>query len=211
MESKDVYNKIAHHFDDTRYRMWPCVKNFMDTIPDGKTVVDLGCGNGKNMINHTKLNFIGIDNCEEFIKIVNNKFAERIKNNEIKSMIGDLRKIPLDDNIADYLICIAAFHHLYNDEDRYKSLDEIQRVMKDNGELLITLWAMEQPESKKTRFTNRDSIVPWHNRVDGKIYNRYYRIWYEDDFDYYIKDTKLNIIKKYNDNGNWVYHLKYIQ
>ena len=206
MESKEVYEIIAHHFDDTRYKMWPCVKKFMDMIPDGNTVVDLGCGNGKNMMVHSNLKFIGIDNCNEFIKIVNNKINEK---ENIVTKIGDIRNIPLDDNSVNYMICIAVYHHLYNDEDRYKSLDEMQRVMIDKGELLITLWAMEQPEGKKQRFTSRDSIVPWHNRTDGKIYNRYYRIWYEDDFEYYLKDTKFTIKNKYNDNGNWVYHLVY--
>lgn len=209
MESKEVYEIIAHHFDDTRYRMWPCVRRFMDTIPDGNTVVDLGCGNGKNMAEHRNLKFIAIDNCNEFINIVNRKYNNIIKNNNIVTKIGDIRNIPLEDNSIKYMICVAVFHHLYNDNDRYKSLDEMQRVMMDKGELLITLWAMEQPDSKKTRFTSRDSIVPWHNRTDGKIYHRYYRIWYENDFDYYIKKTNFSIKNKYNENGNWIYHLIY--
>lgn len=202
METAPVYEKIAHHFDGTRYRIWPCVKKFMDSIPDNSIVLDLGCGNGKNTINYSNLKFIAVDNCNEFLKIVNKK-----NNGNIKTILGDLRKIPVENNSVKYLICVAVFHHLYNDKDRFKSLKEIERVVENQGEILITLWAMEQPKSKRNNFTKQDNMVPWHNRTDGKIYQRYYRIWYENDFEKYLQKTNLKIKDKFYENGNWIYYL----
>ena len=202
METNVVYEKIAIDFDRTRYKMWPSVKKFMDKIPKNNLVIDLGCGNGKNMINYSELEFIAIDNCTEFLKIVNKKNKKNIK-----TIQGDIRKIPLEDNISNYLVCVAVFHHLYKKDDRIKCLNEIQRVVKTNGQILITLWAMEQPNSKRNKFSKQDNMVPWHNRTDCIIYHRYYRIWYENDFEEYICNTSLKIKEKFYENGNWIYYL----
>jgi len=42
-----VYNAIAGHFSSTRYSVWPKVREFMESIPSGSIVADVGCGNGK--------------------------------------------------------------------------------------------------------------------------------------------------------------------
>ena len=47
---KNVYNQIAHQFDNTRYRPWTCVEKFLDKIPINSTIGDIGCLNGKNMM-----------------------------------------------------------------------------------------------------------------------------------------------------------------
>jgi hypothetical protein len=46
---KEVYEKIAGHFDTTRYAVWGCVKRFLDGVHKCSIVGDIGCGNGKNM------------------------------------------------------------------------------------------------------------------------------------------------------------------
>lgn len=43
----EVYEKIAPHFSNTRYKMWPKVEEFMNSVPPGSIVADVGCGNGK--------------------------------------------------------------------------------------------------------------------------------------------------------------------
>ena len=43
-------------------------------------VYDIGCGNGRNM-NFKNLNFIGIDNCENFVKICNEKKLNVVTSN----------------------------------------------------------------------------------------------------------------------------------
>ena len=43
----DVYEKIAPHFSNTRYKPWPRVEQFLNSLPQGSIVLDVGCGNGK--------------------------------------------------------------------------------------------------------------------------------------------------------------------
>ena len=48
-ESLQVYEEIAGHFSDTRHSPWPKVLDFVDAIPRGGLLIDVGCGNGKYM------------------------------------------------------------------------------------------------------------------------------------------------------------------
>jgi hypothetical protein len=66
----DTYDKIAHHFNDTMRYKWKWISDFvaeLDKYKD-KYVLDLGCGNSRNM-EYEGLNFMGADTCEEFVNI----------------------------------------------------------------------------------------------------------------------------------------------
>jgi ubiquinone/menaquinone biosynthesis C-methylase UbiE len=54
-----VYNDIAHHFSDTRYKPWPRVVEFLRTFQPGSLVLDVGCGNGKYMNIRNDLMMVG--------------------------------------------------------------------------------------------------------------------------------------------------------
>jgi ubiquinone/menaquinone biosynthesis C-methylase UbiE len=45
-----VYEQIAGHFSTTRHKPWPKVVEFMELVPAGSVLLDLGCGNGKNIL-----------------------------------------------------------------------------------------------------------------------------------------------------------------
>lgn len=38
----DVYDKIASHFSNTRYKPWPKVTEFLNSIEEGSLVADIG-------------------------------------------------------------------------------------------------------------------------------------------------------------------------
>ena len=82
MQVKNIYEKIAPHFNNTRVYTWNWINTFLKTLPIDSVVYDIGCGNGRNM-NYNNLKFIGIDNCENFIKICKEKNLEVINANII--------------------------------------------------------------------------------------------------------------------------------
>ncbi|CAG8619595.1 1850_t:CDS:2 [Acaulospora colombiana] len=43
----DVYQAIAPHFSQTRYKPWPVVEQFLKGLDVGSVGADIGCGNGK--------------------------------------------------------------------------------------------------------------------------------------------------------------------
>ena len=78
---QSVYEEIAEHFDQTRPNQWPWITEFIeetDSYSDSqnsgkkKSVLDVGCGNGRNMMGYKNSEVYGIDNCSRFIQICRN-------------------------------------------------------------------------------------------------------------------------------------------
>lgn len=69
----EIYDKIASHFSSTRYKPWPKIKVFLDQIPEGSIVADVGCGNGKYLGLNDKLWMVGTDRSENLLKICREK------------------------------------------------------------------------------------------------------------------------------------------
>ncbi|KAG7909504.1 hypothetical protein KL906_002260 [Ogataea polymorpha] len=57
----EVYNDIAQHFSQTRYKPWPMVAQFLGSIRDYSLGVDVGCGNGKYLTVNPRLYIVGSD------------------------------------------------------------------------------------------------------------------------------------------------------
>ena len=194
---KDVYEAISKHFSVTRVYKWSWVIQFLDSLKEDGLVYDLGCGNGRNM-NHGKLNFVGVDNCENFIKICQDK--------QLTVINSHISKIPLAENSADAILCIAVLHHLYTDENRLNALLEMKRLIKPNGKILLSVWSINQPQKTRRSFNNYgNNIVLWNSY--GKIYERYYYIFKMDELKTLVKQAGLYILNyKYN-SGNEIYTL----
>jgi SAM-dependent methyltransferase len=161
-----VYDKIATEFDKTRVSIWTNVKNFLDDIPVGSSVLDIGCGNGKNMLYRADLDFQGIDISEEQVRICREK--------GLIVYVSSMCSLPYMDSVFDNIICVAAYHHLDNDNDRQAALQEMYRCLAPGGKALITVWAIGT-DGKKV-FTKRDELVEWKSK-DGTIYHRYYHMY----------------------------------
>ena len=54
---------------NTRHYVWPCVKSFLVDKTSEQIGLEIGCGNGKNIIYNNKLNILGIDTCKEFLQL----------------------------------------------------------------------------------------------------------------------------------------------
>lgn len=164
-----VYDKIADDFNITRVRIWGSVKTFIDSFPTRSSVLELGCGNGKNMLYRHDLDIVGIDISKEQVAIC------KRKNLNVEQ--GSIVSLNFSNGQFDYMLCIATYHHLDNDNDRKSCLQEMARCLKVCGRALITVWAMEQPEGGNFHFTKSDELVPWLSRADGNTYLRYYHIY----------------------------------
>ena len=194
---KEVYEEIAPHFSNTRTYKWSWVIDFLDSLKTDSIVYDLGCGNGRNM-DHGSLKFIGIDNCENFVSICKNKNLSVINSN--------ITKIPLNNNSADAIICIAVFHHLSSTEKRIQSLLEMKRLVKPGGKILISTWSINQPQKTRRTFNNYgNNIVLWNSY--GKLYERYYYIFKLDEIKELIKRVGLIILNYDYSCGNEIFTL----
>ncbi len=191
---KKIYDIIAPEFNKTRGYYWKPISEFIHNLPKQSLIYDIGCGNGRNMT-YADYNFIGIDNCEGFVKICNDKGLNAICNEMID--------VKLTDDSADYIICIAAYHHLSTYTNRKKALLEMKRLVKPNGEILLTVWSKNQPAKTRVSFDNYgDNIVYWKNK-----HPRYYYIFELNEIKSLICDVGLIIKKHEYDCGNEIFTL----
>lgn len=210
----EVYNKIATEFDKTRSPrlkakgkdccydlakrscVWPNVAKFLDTLPTGSTALDIGCGNGKNMLYRSDLHFKGVDVSSEQVRICKEKGLDVLE--------GSMMSLPCRDYEFDNAICIAAYHHLENDLDRTTALQEMYRCLKPGGKVLITVWAMEQEASSRRKFEKRHEYVPWKSKR-GEIHYRYYHIYSEGSLEEEIRrlEPRFSVEEVGWEAGNW--------
>lgn len=196
MEIQDIYNKIATEFDKTRVAIWSNVRIFLDSLPIGSSILDIGCGNGKNMFYRKDINCKGCDISTEQVRICQEKGLDVIH--------SSMTSLPYRNNEFNNAICIASYHHLDNDTDREASLKEIYRCLKPGGKVLITVWAMEQDASSKRLFTKRDEQVPWKSK-EGVTHYRYYHIYNKGDLEEEITrlEPRFKHVEIGWEAGNW--------
>ena len=194
---KNVYENIADRFNNTRSYKWFWIEEFLEKLGLNSLVYDIGCGNGRNM-SHNKIKFVGIDNCNNFIKICKSKNLEVINSN--------ITNIPLESNSCDAIICIAVFHQLSNNDNRLKALLEMKRLIKPGSKILLSVWSINQPKKTRRIFNDYgDSTVLWDNY--GTIYERYYYIFKVDEIKNLFKKAGLELIKHNYDCGNEIFIL----
>ncbi|CAF2095591.1 unnamed protein product [Brassica napus] len=141
-----VYDAIAPHFSSTRYAKWPRVAAFLESLPSGSVILDAGCGNGKYLGLNPNCFFIGCDISSPLIRICSEKGQEVV--------VADAVNLPYREGFGDAAISIAVLHHLSTEERRTSAVNELVRVVKPGGFVLITVWAAEQEdESLLTKWT----------------------------------------------------------
>jgi ubiquinone/menaquinone biosynthesis C-methylase UbiE len=106
-----------------------------------KTCGDIGCGSsipGCVQLLDLGAKFVhGMDLDDSFkksaIKILK---SNKEYNSRWKLDIGSLSSLPYKDNSFDFILCHGVIHHV---EDDQKALNELHRILKDNGKAYITV------------------------------------------------------------------------
>jgi len=196
-----VYEEIGKHFSDTRYKAWPVVESFLNGLDVGCIGADVGCGNGKYMAVNRNIVMLGSDRSSILLGICRDRGFE--------AMTCDTLDLPYRSNSLDFALSIAVIHHLSSPERRLAALQELLRIIKPGGKLLVFVWALEQ--SGKRKFDQQDNFVSWsmpHGKyLDGdapKVYQRFYHVFVEGELEDLIKQTNACEIEQSGyDRDNW--------
>lgn len=114
-----------------RDKEWDGVKIY---IEENSTLLDVGCGAGYNLIKaQEELNCscFGVDPDPGGHGVGRYDYNE---NNDLNIQQGFAENIPFEDNKFDVVICSHVLEHV---EDKTRTLQEINRVLKDDGTLII--------------------------------------------------------------------------
>lgn len=200
LENKYVHNTyqiIAEHFNNSRAYLWKSVKEFIDKVPKNSIILEVGSGNGKNLLRRSDCTNLAIDLCSEFCKISQKK--------GIDSLIANNLSIPYKSNSVNYILSIAVIHHLSSEERRLNAIKELVRVLKPGGRLLIQVWAFEQPDKSRNKFTIQDNYVPYKSPDKTISEKRFYHVFKSKELDNLInKISTVKILESYWEIGNWV-------
>lgn len=154
------YDAHATDFSKSRFRIWPHIKQFLDSLPPNSKVLDIGCGNGKNMTYRKDLQMFGLEYSQSLTDICIQRGLNVIQGNALT--------LPFENESFDAIIMIAVIHHI-DPILHIKVLNEIQRVLIPNGKCLITNWAVEQPENAKRQFVRGLNMVIWKGKEDNPL------------------------------------------
>jgi ubiquinone/menaquinone biosynthesis C-methylase UbiE len=193
----NTYQKIAEHFSNTRAYVWKSVKEFLKKVESNSIILEVGCGNGKNLNYRKDCINLGCDLCKNFCSITNRKGAE--------SLVANNLYLPFTDNSIEYILSIAVIHHLSTRERRMKSIYELIRILSPGGKLLIQVWAMKQPDNSRRKFTKQDNLVEFQSS-DKKIKElRFYHVFEENELEEMINNIPgIKIVQSYWEIGNWI-------
>lgn len=112
--------------------------------PKASEILEIGIGTGnlaKNFLAND-YNIIGLDQSREMLNVAKEKFPQ------LKLRLGDFMKIPFENKNFDIIVSTYAFHHL-NNEEKKVAINEMIRVLKDNGKIVIGDLMFENEEEKQ--------------------------------------------------------------
>lgn len=134
------YNQIAK--DDSKERIMPdevkevilnCCELLLPHSSESRTVVDVGAAYGFILSKINAKQKIAIDISIDYLLQIPSRYIIRIRANA--------EDIPLEDHIADTVICTDVFEHVQNEN---AMASELERILKPGGKLfLATPWEQD--------------------------------------------------------------------
>lgn len=131
--------KFFHESIKYRYENYaPWLKQLINSIDvRGKTVLEIGCGMGIDLFEFANIGgkTIGLDLVDRHLKLAKALFS--LHNKPISLFRGDAEQLPLASGSIDIVYSFGVLHHT---PDIQKAIDEIYRILKPNGLVIIGLY-----------------------------------------------------------------------
>ncbi len=135
----------------------------------GRRVLDVGCGNGYVLSHYARegAQVYGVDLTETAIVLCRRRFAL----SDLRGMfaVGSAEDLPYPDLTFDLVCSMGVLHHTPN---IHKAVDEIFRVLKPGGHLVVMLYHRNSANFRVNLFLRRmvqfRSLQELVNEVDGK-------------------------------------------
>ncbi|KAF2085777.1 S-adenosyl-L-methionine-dependent methyltransferase [Saccharata proteae CBS 121410] len=214
-----VYEQIASHFSQTRYKPWPIVHNFLTTLPPGSIGLDIGCGNGKYLPTNPSIYILASDRSPSLAAIA-------AQHQPHSAIVADTMALPHKSGSFDFAICIAVLHHLSTAERRVEALGRVLEVLRTGrdgevgGRALVYVWALEQEGSRRgwREGGEQDVMVPWvlnknagkkkkgekeEEKEEPKTFQRYYHLYRKGELEEDVEKAGGVVLESGYEKDNW--------
>lgn len=126
-EAYEHPNPLRRQIDKER------IKLILKEIKENSIVLDAGCEEGKvlEQISKKALAVYGFDIKKSYIKKASEKGIEKAR-----VLLGSVLNIPIKNDFFDAVVCTEVLEHLENPQ---KAVEELKRVTKKGGKIIITV------------------------------------------------------------------------
>jgi len=206
--NKTTYNSITESWNKTRKNYWKIVYLFLDENHEKEKLklLDLGCGTGRHMIlaediGFLQENIIGADFSENNINEIHKKQMNGI-------IMNFEQPFPFEINSFDIILFIAAFHHIIDRKKQIECLQELYRVLKTDGKVLLSVWMPQKEYIVKQLLKNKMVYVTGKIvKIEYQEHERFYYFFDENEIIDIITSIGFKIIKTTHDDGNFYLYL----
>ena len=204
------YNTIAKEWDISRFRPSEVKVLFLKNAKPGMVVGDIGCGNGiiiPELLKRKIKKYYGLDISNKLIAIAKNKYLNEVKKGKVEFKVGNALKLPYPKNKFDIIFSLATMHHLPNEKNHLKFLQEINKVLKPGGKAVIFNWNLLSDKTydryhikeclermKQAGYGERNVFIGWKGTPENDI-KRFIHIFLPEEIKKIAKKVGFKKIK----------------
>jgi tRNA (uracil-5-)-methyltransferase TRM9 len=170
------YQTFAGQFSDTRQRLQPGVRRFLDSIDPNANILDLGCGNGELARELARRehhgSYLGLDFSAELLDVARRGVVDHKNFSFIQGNLGDLdwvsqttsHKLQAAGDASEandqktgfnLILAFATLHHLPGSETRRQVLHTVRNLLTFQGCFIHSNWQFLKSERLRKR------LHPW--------------------------------------------------
>ena len=124
------------------------VKEATQYINEGESILDIGIGTGNlaNRFYNLGYDIVGVDQSRDMLEVA------KSKNPRLKIRLGEFMKLPFEKKSFKAIVSTYAFHHL-EEKEKELALEEMIRVLSDDGIIVIGDLMFEDEEARNKLYT----------------------------------------------------------
>ena len=170
--NRETFDQIAESW--YRVRHWPLLRRELEDLAQkwqGGKLLNIGCAHGPDFLPFSKgFELWGIDISGGMLQHAL-KYAAKFRF-EANLVLADAVSLPFQERAFDWVIAVAAYHHIKGNEEQGEAFRELNRVLKPGGEVFLTVWNYWQP---RFWLKSKEQQVSW--RLRDKTVYRYYHLF----------------------------------
>lgn len=174
---------------------------FASQFSKNKVVLDIACGSGYGsdlLLKSGAKQVFGVDISKEAVGYCIEKYSHK----NLSFLVGDVRNVPIENNKIDLLVSFETIEHV-NEEDQKIFINEIRRVLKPGGILLMSTPNISafRAERENDFHLKELTVSEYRNILHSKF--KFNKIYYQDSLESnYILNKEETTNVNYFLNGN---------